>query len=184
MSVKFHCSHCNKLIKAPDEAGGKHGKCPYCKQEVYVPTPDDQLDVIPLAPIDQDAEQRERELAEEDLRLRAAASREEESKPRRGRPTHVSDDTGPIGLAGESLRSPPPATTGGGATAMIVRFVLAMQASELDEADRLAARLKRAGGRAKDEVQRLMVDEIPAAGLEDVPPALCKGFLKSLLERL
>jgi hypothetical protein len=29
-----------------------------------------------------------------------------------------------------------------------------------------------------------MVDEIPPSGLEDLPPALYKGFLKSLLDRL
>ena len=39
MSIEIHCDHCGKLIKAPDDAGGQRGKCPYCHQSVYVPAP-------------------------------------------------------------------------------------------------------------------------------------------------
>ena len=89
-----------------------------------------------------------------------------------------------LNALGEKPDLPPSAAVAGGTTALIVRFVLAMQESKLEEADRVAAQLADAGSRAKDEVQRLMVDEIPPAGLEDLPPALYKGFLKSLLDRL
>jgi hypothetical protein len=184
VSIKFHCNHCSKQIKAPDEAGGKHGKCPYCKQEVYVPMPDDQLEEIPIAPLDEQADQLAKELADEDRRLRGAAAREEDGPPGKRRRAYSSDDSGPLRLAGEKPDLPPSAAAAGEITGLIVKFVLAMQESKLEEADHVAAQLQGAASRAKDEVQRLMVDEIPPSGLENLPPALYKGFLKSLLDRL
>jgi DNA-directed RNA polymerase subunit RPC12/RpoP len=57
MTISFHCESCKKKIKAPDEAGGKWGKCPYCTHRCYVPLPksDDEPE-LKLAPID-DAEE-------------------------------------------------------------------------------------------------------------------------------
>ena len=53
MSISFHCECCKKKIKAPDEAGGKWGNCPYCKHRCYIPTPraDDEPE-LRLAPVD------------------------------------------------------------------------------------------------------------------------------------
>ena len=53
MSISFHCENCKKAIKAPDNAGGKWGNCPYCKHRCYIPLPksDDEED-LRLAPID------------------------------------------------------------------------------------------------------------------------------------
>ena len=52
MSISLHCESCKKKIKAPDEAGGKWGNCPYCKHRNYIPLPksDDEpeLRLIPL----------------------------------------------------------------------------------------------------------------------------------------
>ena len=39
MSITFQCEHCHKEIQAPDESGGKRGKCPFCQQSTYVPSP-------------------------------------------------------------------------------------------------------------------------------------------------
>jgi hypothetical protein len=54
MPITLHCESCKKKIKAPDEAGGKWGNCPYCKHKCYIPLPkqDDEpeLRLIPLAP--------------------------------------------------------------------------------------------------------------------------------------
>lgn len=53
MPISFHCEACKKKIKAPDQAGGKWGKCPYCNHRCYVPSPkrDDEPE-LKLAPID------------------------------------------------------------------------------------------------------------------------------------
>lgn len=54
MTISFHCESCKKKIKAPDDAGGKWGKCPYCTHRCYVPLPksDDEPE-LKLAPIDE-----------------------------------------------------------------------------------------------------------------------------------
>lgn len=37
--IRFKCIYCGQRIRAPDDEGGKKGKCPTCKHEVYVPSP-------------------------------------------------------------------------------------------------------------------------------------------------
>ena len=54
MTISFHCESCKKKIKAPDEAGGKWGKCPYCTHRCYVPLPKSEDEPeLKLAPIDE-----------------------------------------------------------------------------------------------------------------------------------
>ena len=65
MSIELHCPQCQKLIRAPDGAGGKRGKCPFCGSMVYIPTPPDEGEEIGLAPIDPDEERRAEELRKE-----------------------------------------------------------------------------------------------------------------------
>ncbi len=176
MSIDLHCNHCGKHIKAPDQAGGKHGKCPYCKQDVYVPMPTTEIEEVPLAPLDTERDRRERELAEEDRRYQAAISHEDKEPPERpGRGSAPGAETAmPLPRVDDVIDVP----------GLVVRFVKAMSDSKLEQADRIAAKLEPAGAKAKSEVQRLMVDELPPPGLENVPPALYKGFLKALLDRL
>ena len=59
MSISFHCESCKKKIKAPDEAGGKWGSCPFCKHRCYVPLPKtEDEEELQLAPIDESEESR------------------------------------------------------------------------------------------------------------------------------
>lgn len=37
--IRFKCIYCGQRIRAPEEQGGKKGKCPTCKHEVFVPPP-------------------------------------------------------------------------------------------------------------------------------------------------
>ena len=69
MSIKFHCEHCNKSVSAPDGAGGRMGRCPYCKQQCYVPLPPDQVEEIPLAPEDPEEDRRREQLRRETMRM-------------------------------------------------------------------------------------------------------------------
>jgi len=61
MSITFRCEHCHKEVKAPDNAGGRRAKCPFCHQSTYIPSPVSDEDVLPLAPIDEEEERREKE---------------------------------------------------------------------------------------------------------------------------
>jgi hypothetical protein len=138
--------------------------------------PASEVDEIPLAPLDEEKDRREQELAEEDRRYRAAISHEDKEPPERPGRGHApgSETAMPLPRADEVID----------VSGLVRRFVLAMANSKLEQADRIAGQLAPVAAKAKDEVQRLMVDELPPPGLEEVPPALYKGFLKALLDRL
>jgi hypothetical protein len=72
MPITFQCSACQKEIKAPDTAGGKRGKCPFCGHNCYIPAPVSEADLVPLAPIDEAEEARQ----ERETRELLAAQRE------------------------------------------------------------------------------------------------------------
>ncbi len=61
MSITFRCEHCHKEVKAPDAAGGRRGKCPFCQQSTYIPSPVSEEDILPLAPVSEEDERKERE---------------------------------------------------------------------------------------------------------------------------
>ncbi len=168
MSIELHCPQCAKLIRAPDDAGGKRGKCPYCKKSVYIPTKPNQGEDIGLAPIDEEEDRRAEQLRREDAEYAADVDR----------------NTG-RGVGG-----------GGGATgseqavgevvdlgAEVEAFIIAMRDSKLGEAEAVTSRLKAVGARAGDYVQGLLVDEM-VPEFENVPPPLVLGFLKTLVARL
>lgn len=179
MSIELHCPKCTKLIRAPENAGGRHGKCPYCEAMVYVPMPSTELDEIPLAPIDEDAERKEEELRRETARYVASLDKEREG-PRGG----VSEGAARRGSAPAPAARPQEVPgevvdVAGG----VEQFVLAMRDSKLEDADRVVAKLKRAGGKARDYVEGLLLDPTPPP-IGNLPKPLVQGFLKALSQRL
>ncbi|MBI4716319.1 MAG: hypothetical protein HY763_00785 [Planctomycetes bacterium] len=180
MPIELHCAKCGKLIRAPESAGGKHGKCPYCMESVYVPMPPEDDGVIPLAPLDEDEERRAAEERREAVRFSAVIDK-------------LTDTPGGAEPAGRGK-----AAAAGGAPRRgtedapgqvidlaeeVERFVLAMRDSKLDAAEAAAGRLRKTGTRGKDYVEGLMLDEMPPT-FANVPPALVQGFLKALVARL
>lgn len=171
MSIELHCPQCSKLIKAPDNAGGRYGKCPYCERRVYIPVPPEERDEIGIAPVDENEEERERRLRQEAIALESELAHESPRAPAegaapggRGEPRETAGEV--VDLAGE-----------------VKRFLVSMRDSKLEKADAAVARLKRAGQRARDYVQGMMVDEMPLE-VDNVPPPVVKGLLKSLLGQL
>lgn len=168
MPIEMHCPACRKLIRAPDEAAGKQGKCPYCGVAAYIPLPAADEE-IPLAPIDTEEEQRQRQLEEEARNLANSIRHDKEgleASRRAGRST-------PAAPAGEVVDIP----------TEVRRYVIAMRDSKLDQAERIVARLKREHNRAQDYVQGLLVDSMPPT-VENIPPAVMNGFLKRLSHEL
>ncbi len=48
MTIEFHCEHCDKLLKTPDERAGLAAKCPGCGESIVVPAPSgagDEFDI-------------------------------------------------------------------------------------------------------------------------------------------
>jgi len=37
MPIEFRCEHCDKLMRTPDDSGGKKGRCPHCKETTQIP---------------------------------------------------------------------------------------------------------------------------------------------------
>lgn len=175
MSIELHCPQCSKLIRAPAGAGGKHGKCPYCGNSVYVPLPPEEVEEIPLAPIGEEEEQREEQLQRESAQFAAFLD-------------HGADGAAPAspGAEGRGRRTARQSDTPGKVIDLaseVKRFVVAMHDSKLDEAEAAAAKLKQAGTRARDYIEGLLLDEMPPQ-FDDVPPPLVRGFLKTLEGRL
>jgi hypothetical protein len=173
MSIELHCPNCAKHIRAPDEAGGKRGKCPGCGGSLYIPMPVTDDDLIPLAPVDEDDERRA-----EELRMEAAQYAATLDKAGGG---EGGDEEPSGGRARGGMAEAPGEVVDYGDLAG--KFVVAMKNSKLDEAERIATRLKRAGIRARDHVESMFLDQM-TPNIKDVPPPLVKGFLKALLERL
>jgi len=173
VSIELHCPECQKLIRAPESAGGKRGKCPYCKKTVYIPSPPDQAEEIALAPLDEEDLKREAALRKEAIQYTAAVDhvREDAEAPGDGSADGVDGDA-----AGQETEPPD-------IEADVEAFIMAMRDSELDAADAATARLKRAGGAARQHVKALMSEDAPSA-VENVPPPVVRGFLKALLSRL
>jgi hypothetical protein len=130
---------------------------------VYIPTPEDEIEEIPLAPLDEDVLRGQGEMEAEDQRLIAELGRAEDS--------------------GGGGPSEPAGASAGDIVHMIVEAVVAMKASRLEEAEQIIRRLRRSGDAAKAQIQALMVDELPPPELEDCPPALYKGFLRKILDQ-
>ncbi len=173
MSIELHCPECQKLIRAPESAGGKRGKCPYCKKVVYIPSPPDETEEIGLAPLDEKDVKREAALRKEAIQYAAAVD-------------HATEGGETAGDASTNVmegQAPAPETEPPDIQADVDAFITAMRDSELDLADAAAAKLKRAGGAARKHVRALMSEDVPSA-VENVPPPVVKGFLKTLLTRL
>ncbi len=174
MSIDIHCPQCEKLIRAPDNAGGKYGKCPYCETKVYIPALTDDDGEIGLAPIDEAEERREQELIRESVRYAAAFDKESDKLPPEGSASR--------GGGGRSVQEPPPGEVID-IGELVEAYVVAMRDSKLNDAERVIKKLKSAGVRAADYVEGLMLDPAPPP-LGNVPKPLMMGFLKSLLGRL
>lgn len=183
MPIEFHCVHCQHLIRTGDEHAGKRGKCPFCHQSVYIPTPRDQLEPLDLAPLDAD-EERERERAMRETReLTQSILRDKEKQ----------GETGPRPSAGASSAArpparpahpPAPAVAAGGAgpdvETLVVDYAVCMFDGDLDEARALASQIAGQGAAAERVIQRLMMDEVLPKPLARIPRAILNGYLKKL----
>ena len=178
MPIELHCPSCQKSLRAPDDAGGKRSKCPNCGNSVYIPMPASDDDIIPLAPIDENEERRAEEERREALRFAAIVDKATEGG---------AVDTGAKGKPAAGARSAPRAADPPGVVvdikSEVESFVLAMKDSKLDVAERAVNHLRKAGDRARDYVQGLLIDEIPPK-IGNLPAPLVQGFLKNLLGRL
>ncbi len=173
MSIELHCPQCQKLIRAPNEAGGKRGKCPYCKNSLYIPLPADEVEEVALAPLDTEDEHEAEQLRRESARFAAEfSSSAVPAAEADGGDTSVRDADAAAGRGG-IIDAP----------AEVEAFIVAMRDSQLEEAEAAVSRLKRAGSEGRECVEGLMLGEM-LPEFEHVPTPVVKGLLKKLLSQL
>jgi hypothetical protein len=169
VAIEFHCEHCNHLIKAPDDAGGRTGNCPHCHNATYVPRPVPESDVYDLAPLDDSEEARRVRESKE------AAAYQRNLLHERNVPGEA-----PRGQKGmSSFVSPTKQLTG-----LIVAFVEAMSTGKLEKAEEVATELSRQKPSVTTILDEMSHDDLSAYGLPALPKPVLTGFLKQLRQKL
>lgn len=166
MSITFDCGNCNKTIKAPDEAGGKRGKCPFCGHGVFIPLPmNEEEGIIPLAPLDEAEEQRRKKMTEELLEYEK------------------------MFLSGEDFSPPVPLEHRDNLTSedfhhFVVNYCLDMNSSNLERAKVHVQKMKPFKNLAIEAVDDFMSGKAHEAVLDPVGKMVLAGFLRQLKREL
>jgi phage FluMu protein Com len=181
MPVEFHCEHCGKHVKAPSEAAGRQGKCPHCQAVCYIPSPPEEIEELPLAPLD-DAEELARKRAlDETAKLQHALLHD------RASPADSGTSSGRAAGGPRPGARPDPNSLGmpiGEVQQLVAAFVSAMSDGQLDRAERVAGRLQNERDQVIAIVERLNSTGDPSIGLPDLPRPVLLGFLKQLRARM
>ncbi len=171
MPIELHCNHCGKLVRAPEDAGGKHGKCPSCHQDVYIPTPSDALEPLNISPLDPNAERERARLRHETNVVAARLSSERDP------------GDGPRGAAAGARPAPTPTLTAHEIEEHVMDYCAAMAGGDLTRAEAIATAARRQPKMLDDVINRIIADELPPAQLAKIPRPVLNGFLKQLRGR-
>ena len=166
MAIKLHCNACGKKIEAPDNAGGKWGKCPACHTKIYVPLPPTDDEELKLAPIDETEEQKKKQLMQETFQLTQHIL-EEESAP------EAPGTVGPVPEVNEKTL-----------TNHIIRYLRQMANGDLDTAQRTAELIVPHRRKAATILEQLAKSYPPDPELEDIPPQVLSGLVRNLRTRI
>lgn len=167
MPIKLHCEHCGKKIEAPDNAGGKWGKCPACHNKLYVPLPPAEDDELKVAPLDESELQKQRQLMAETYQLTRDILDEQNAPEAPG---------AGVGPAAEISQQQ--------LTEYIVRYLRQMVDGRLDEAQRTADRIVPHRRKAVVILEQFAKSDAPDPALEDIPKQVLSGFIRNLRVRI
>jgi hypothetical protein len=173
MSITFHCEHCGKKIEAPDNAGGKWGKCPGCKNKVYVPlAKQEEAEELRLAPLDAEDERRKRELIAETVRL------QEEIMSETAAPEDGAHSKGKPAAAGK-----PEAISEAELTTIVIGYLREMADGDLERAEETMKTIIPNSSKANRILERILSSQVPEPELADIPKQVLSGLIKSLRSR-
>jgi len=164
MAIEFHCDHCGMLVKTSDAHAGKRGKCPGCKQSVYIPTPDDDIETLDLAPIDDDLEEEKKRIRQETQKIAQRIDEDDGDIP------DLAPEPDSLGVAGLELDM----------ESLIVEYALSMAEGKLADAEKLSEQIHEDWDQAEDIIQRITADDIPPRRLKNIPHPVLVGFLRQL----
>ena len=171
MSIAFHCEHCNRKIEAPDGAGGKWGKCPSCRNKVYVPSPDTGEE-LKLAPVDGNDLAEQRRLMAETRRIEQEIMNEQ--------------DVPPEGSDGTLRKTDPPLfkLNDNELVKNIVLYLRLMADGDLNQAESTENTIVSCGKRAVKIIEEIALSEIPRPELADIPPQVLAGMVRTLRAKI
>jgi len=172
MDIQVNCEKCEYVFSVAKESTGKQNRCPRCNNVMYIPTPEEDLDELPLAPEDNEERLREAHLQAERRRLdhelsHADSTGKESSVPPLPRPQGVPPGTGRTTVKG-----------------VILAYLAAMRDTNLARAEQAINLLATHRDEAIRVIDRLATDQFPPAEIGNIPPAVYHGFLKNLRGKL
>jgi hypothetical protein len=178
MPIEFHCNFCGRLVRAPDEAGGKKGKCPTCQKILYVPMPEGAIEEFDLAPVDEQEERRKRQMEEQARATERQLLKEKQlaaegaaaARPNRDVPEPPPDVSGPD--YAEDIEF------------LVVTWVRSMADGNLGNADRSIMQLQKDRPAAKQALQKLSQAAPPPTDLRDIPRPVLNRYLRMLRDQL
>jgi hypothetical protein len=173
MAIEFHCEHCGRMVRAPDDAAGKRGRCPSCHQTVYIPTPSDQIEPLELEPMDEKAEREREKLLRETYELETRILSDREAPPENVRAGQHKTPEG-------AMPPPAPGAADVDVKSLVIDYAVAMAEGRLSDAEEYAEQIRPHMKRAEDVMQQLTVDEIMPERLQDIPRPVLVGFFKQL----
>jgi hypothetical protein len=166
VSIDFHCPYCGVSIKAPENTGGKKGRCPKCNQAVYIPMPGSEGEAFDLIPLDHEHERHQSEMMDESfatrLDLLASDEFDESSESTKAYLTVKTRDV----------------------PRLVHRYLLAMANANLPRAERIEEALKGHKRATLNYVEKLTVLKRLPSEFKSFPEPLIRGFLKKLTEEL
>ncbi|MHC4912369.1 MAG: TFIIB-type zinc ribbon-containing protein [Planctomycetota bacterium] len=168
MTISFHCEHCGKKIEAPDGAGGKWGKCPGCRNKVYIPGLDSDEE-LKLAPVDESALEEQRRLMAETHQVEQEILNEKD----------IPEDSAEAGIAPLASDASEQELT-----KEIIVYLRRMADGDLDQADRLSNAIVPYGNRALEILDKIALSEIPEPELADIPPQVLSGLIRTLRNKI
>ena len=165
MSISFNCVRCKKKVKAPDTAGGQYGTCPHCKYKCFIPMPhDDSEPELKLADIDEEEERKYSNMMRETHHLSQNILHETAGD-------EAVDSSGEPMSERELIKN-------------IVVYLRMIADGQLDQAERLAAKIRGNASAAKGILKRMARTERPEPELEGIPPRILLRLMKDLSSSL
>ncbi|MDD5135505.1 MAG: hypothetical protein PHP01_08860 [Phycisphaerae bacterium] len=163
MSISLHCECCKKKITAPDNAGGKWGKCPYCSHKCYIPLPASEDEEVKLAPIDENEETQYKQMMRETYHVTETLLQQVDEPPEPGQEANIDEKT---------------------LTVRIIKYLAMMARSSFDEAQAAENKIFPYRKQAKRILENMLREGKPEPELADIPEKLLAGFIRNMLAKM
>ena len=163
MPITLHCESCKKKIIAPDNAGGKWGKCPFCNHRCYIPMLEtEEEEDLKLAPIDENEEKQYNQMMKETFNITENL-------------LHVTE---------EPTEATPSKTNEKELAALIIDYLRLMADGSLDEAHSLVEKIIVYKATAKTIIGGLLKAKQPEPQLQNIPKKVLERYLRDILTRI